>query len=152
LLKIIDPNAIYVFSTSNDTLLCPGNVNRIFQQAGASSLSLRPLPKLNESRAYSPIKKVSKDNQKIPSEHPYKEVSLEEWAALCEIYPRLKTSTGRPAKHKPLEKFNAILFHLRTKTPLRKLPNNYPPYATVESQLRRWGGLNAVKKILNSRL
>lgn len=159
LLKIIDPHAMYVFSTIKDTLLCPGNVSRIFNQAGIAiglhsvgSLSLRPIPKPNVSRNYVPIKKASKGNSEISSEHPYKEVNLEEWEALCKKYPNLRASTGRPSKYEPIEKFNAVLFHLRTKTPLRKLPNKYPPYATVESQIRRWGGVNAIKKILKSRL
>jgi len=152
LLKIIDPNAIYVFSTPDDTLLSPGNVNRIFEQAGASSLSLRPIPKLRQSRIYIPIQKVSEDIRKELLEDSYKEVNLKEWEILCKTCPELRTTTGRPSKHKPIEKFNAILFHLRTGTSLRNLPSNYPPYTTIEPQLRRWGGINSIKKILNSRL
>lgn len=135
LCKIIETDQYYIFRNKNGGPLLPQNLHKSFEKAGkraglknpVTSLSLRPSTKVS-----------------------YKEISAEEWERLCLLVPELTSKVGRPSKHDPRIIFNAILYHLRTNTSLRKLPFKISSKA-IHSQYRRWTSKNIFQKVLAQR-
>jgi hypothetical protein len=131
----IESDQYYVFRNKNGGPLLPQNLRKSFEKAGkraglknpVTSLSLRPSSKVSN-----------------------KEISAEEWKRLCPLVPELISKIGRPSKHDPRVIFNAILYHLRTNTPLRKLPFKLSSKA-IHSQYRRWTSNNIFQKVLAHR-
>lgn len=128
LCQLIQQDSYFVFSNKNRGPLLPSDVARCFKKAGevaeikgtVSSLSLRPIGLKNFST------------------QRFQEISILEWDTLCLQVPNLIASRGTRPKHDQRCVFNAILYHLRTKTPIRKLPSIYPPAKAIHSQCRRW--------------
>ncbi len=133
--KQIRQDSGFVFSNKNGGPLLPGDIDRVFKKAGknagikgsVTSLSLRP---------HSSSSRIAR------------EVSVLEWDMLCQKIPKLKSRSGRPSKHDPRVILNAIFLHIDTKTPIRKLPKEYPPGKSVYSQYIRWKENGIFKAIL----
>ena len=60
-----------------------------------------------------------------------------EWAVLAPLLPP-ESPIGRPRLHSPRTILNAIFYQLRTGGAWRFLPQEWPPWQTVYSYLRRW--------------
>lgn len=149
---LIKQDSVFVFSNKNRGPLLSIDVTKHFKKAGAlagikgtiSSLSLRPIGKQCPSQG-----DASKGIKMTYDVTRLQEISVKEWKKLVTQIPGLIGKRGRSSEHNPRIIFNAILFHLRTSTPYRKLPSIYPPAKAVHSQYRRWkekGVLDAVLK------
>jgi transposase len=84
---------------------------------------------------------------------PYpSDLTDKEWA---EIEPTLSEGVYRKAgskgKYPPREKFNAILYVLRTGCQSTDIPHDFPPWKTVYSQFLRWRDRSLFQK-LNAQL
>jgi len=75
---------------------------------------------------------VSTPRQPYPSD-----VSDEEWAFVAP-YLTLLTPDAPQRKHDPREVFNAVCWLLHTGAQWRYLPHDFPPWAAVHQQARRW--------------
>ena len=60
-----------------------------------------------------------------------------EWALLEPLLPP-ESPIGRPRLHSPRTMLNALFYQLRTGGSWRFLPQEWPPWQTVYSSLRRW--------------
>ncbi|MGE4574526.1 transposase [Parachlamydia sp.] len=131
----IESDQYYVFRNKNGGPLISHNLRKSFKKASKRAGLKNPVTSLS----LRPSSKVS-----------YKEISAEEWERLCPLVPELTSKVGRPSKHDPRVIFNAILYHLKTNTPLRKLPFKISSKA-IHSQYRRWTSKNIFQKVLAHR-
>lgn len=139
LCKQIHPRTWYVFSNKYGGPLLPMQIERYFAKAGKKaklgtyvrSCSLRPLPKFPKN----PSTKIQK---KKNGKNAFREVSQEEWSQITSKLFLKNNNNGRPSSYDPRTILNAILYHLNTGSPIRKLPDSYPPWKAVDSQYRRW--------------
>ncbi len=146
LCNLIKNDSLFVFTNQDYGQLLPSDVSRFFKKAGKQakikktvcSLSLRPIGKF----------KKTKPNY---CESKYSEVSIEEWENICLQVPEIKKRRGAPSQHDPRHVLNGILYHLRTETPIRKLPHSYPPFRAVHSLYRRWLINGVFESILSAR-
>lgn len=73
-----------------------------------------------------------------PTRKPYPtDVSDDEWAFVAP-YLALMTSDAPQRRHELREVFNALRWIVRAGSPWRMLPTNFPPWAAVYQQTRRW--------------
>src|SRR6201982_972372 len=74
------------------------------------------------------------------SRKPYpSDVSDEEWA-LVAPYLTLLPEDSRQRRHPLREVFNAMRWMVRAGAPWRLVPHEFPPWAAVHQQARRWIG------------
>ena len=98
------------------------------------------------------IERIAKKYRRDASVKSYLEpVEVEEWKAIqgnvADIYQR----RGRKSAHDPLNVLNAVLYHLKTRCPIRKLPQHFPRGDAVHSQYRRWKKNGILDAILSFR-
>lgn len=75
---------------------------------------------------------------KLRPRQPYpSDVSDEEWAFVAP-YLTLMTEEAPQRRHDLREVFNALRWIVRAGAPWRYLPTNFPPWAAVYQQTRRW--------------
>src|SRR5215218_8690682 len=74
----------------------------------------------------------------MPPRKPYpSDVTVEEWAFVAP-YLTLMTPDAPQRRHDVREVYNALRWIVRTGAPWRYLPGNFPPWAAVHQQARRW--------------
>ncbi|MDZ5455025.1 IS5 family transposase [Azohydromonas lata] len=72
------------------------------------------------------------------SRKPYpSDLSQEEWEFVAP-YPTLMKEDAPQREHSSREVFNALRWLARAGAPWRMLPNDFPPWAAVYQQFRRW--------------
>jgi len=129
LCQLINSDSPFVFSNRNGGPILSVQIDKLFKKAGKSagitksvtSLSLRPS-----------CGRISSEEKHL------QEVSPAEWRQLCHKFPSPVEKRGRKSKYCPRTMLNGILYHLRTGCPFRKLPLDYPPGLSIDSQYRRW--------------
>lgn len=154
LCALIKKDSVFVFSNKNLGSLLSGDVTDHFKKAAklagikgtVCSLSLRPI-----GIDYIPKNNTHKDTKEPNDVRRLQEITSEEWEMLCNQIPNLIKKKGRHSEHDPRIVFNAILYHLRTGTPYRKLPSIYPSGLSVHSQLLRWNKKCIVEAVLEAR-
>jgi hypothetical protein len=146
---LIDGDSWYVFSNKWRGPLLPVHIDRYFQQARkaagldevVTSLSLRP-----------PFNSTTEQECVKQKGEPYlHEVTPAEWKLFCKYLPFLVERKGCKSAHDPRKVLNAILYHLRERCPLRRLPTRFPSWTAVDSQLRRWRKKGVIDEIINFR-
>ena len=70
-----------------------------------------------------------------------------EWKAIEKHFEIDYSKGGRPLKHEKREILNAIFYVLRTGCQWRYLPQEFPPWKTVYTYLRKWKSQNLFEKI-----
>lgn len=152
--QINEKKSMFVFANSDGGPLLvskiDGHLKLAAKRAGfkepITSLSLRPSTDKKE------IEKAVKRAQDSSSSHgSFEPVSLEEWEVICKNIPSIFKRKGRRSTHQPLELLNAILHHLKTKCPIRKLLPPFPPWQAVHSQYRRWKKGSVLDQFFNFR-
>lgn len=71
----------------------------------------------------------------------------EEWELIADLFPRPKR-TGRPPTD-PREAIDAILWILRTGSPWRDLPSEFPPCKTIWGLFDKWNANGILDAALN---
>lgn len=82
---------------------------------------------------------------------PYpSDLTEEEWSQIEPIFDEdVYRRAGSKGKHPRKEKFNAILYVLRTGCQWTDLPHDFPPWKTVYSQFLRWRDKSVFQKLNN---
>jgi hypothetical protein len=141
LCRQINDNLAFVFSNRDGGPLLPVQVDTQLKKAAKlagfkesiTSASFRP--QFDKEQ----VKRSEKRCRLDASVKPYLDpVNLEEWSAICEHIPAILGRKGRKSSHDPRDLLNAMLHLKRTSCPIRKLPEEFPPWRAVESQQRRW--------------
>lgn len=135
LCRQIHPRSWYLFSNQSGAPLLPTQIERYFAKAGkkanlsdrVTSPSLRPIFKAQRATR----QRKRSDRNKL------RQLSQEEWDQIAPIIADF-SSKGRKSLYDPKDILNAILYHLTTNCPIRKLPREYPPWQVIDSQYRRW--------------
>lgn len=70
-----------------------------------------------------------------------------EWKAIEKHFEVDYSKGGRPLKHEKKEILNAIFYILRTGCQWRYLPQEFPPWKTVYTYLRKWKKQKLFEKI-----
>lgn len=70
-----------------------------------------------------------------------------EWKAIEKHFEVDYSKGGRPLKHEKREILNAIFYVLRTGCQWRYLPQEFPPWKTVYTYLRKWRNQNLFEEI-----
>lgn len=144
-------NSPFLFPSKYGTPIFPTQIEKHFhtacEKAGIkriiSPLSFRFISSTKKTIQRHRTKKI-----KATNDQNFKEVSPKKWNHLCKVIPYLINKEGRKSKHNPRVLLNAILYHLRSKTPLRSLPKSFPHWQAVHSQYRRWQKKGLISKIL----
>jgi|GEM_PF-5955267 len=150
----IDDNSVFLFSNKHGGPIHTLQVDKTLKHAASlvgiqetvTSLSLRPPSEKKRIE-----RQAKKNRYDGPTSDHLKEVTLEGWNRICELIPEIHSSKGRKSKYPQLDLFNAILYYLRMRCPIRKLPDSFPHYQAVESQKRRWEKSGILQKILKHR-
>jgi len=151
LCKQAKPNSWYVFSNQLSGPLLAMQIEHYFAQAdrkaklncGVTSASLRPIIKAQKA---SRTRKVRRGNI-FP-----RIVTDEEWDRIIPIISSSRSSAGKKSLYDPRTVLNAILYHLTTDCPIRKLPKGNPPWKVVDSRYRVWkknGVMQSIERALN---
>ena len=148
----INENSMFIFSNRNGAPLLPVQVDSHLRNAAKrigfnetiTSLSLRTgFNKKEVERA------AEKYQAKISLEKYLDPISSEEWDEVCKCIPSIMKRRGRRSIHEPLSLLNAILYHLKTGCPIRKLPLIFPPGSAVHSQYTRWKKAGILEKFFD---
>jgi integrase len=136
-------DSLFAFSNRNRGPYLPGDIDKLFKKAAkkaeikgaVSSLSLRP-KRSNSTHQSKKFRGLNMNN-----------ISSEEWEKICKLVPALTKRRGSPSSHDRRDTMNAILHHIETKTPIRKMPH----WRALESQYRRWKKNGVFDQILAAR-
>lgn len=151
LCKQARPNSWYVFSNQMGGPLLAMQIERYFAKASKkaklnisiTSASLRPIVKAQRA---SRTRKVRRDNISP------RVVTDEEWDRIIPIISSSRSLAGKKSLYNPRVILNAILYHLTTDCPIRKLPKGNPPWKVVDSRYRAWkknGVMQSIEGVLN---
>lgn len=151
LCKQAKPNSWYVFSNQMGGPLLAMQIEHYFAQASkkaklnisVTSASLRPIVKAQRT---SRTRKVRRGNISP------RVVTDEEWDRIIPIISSPRSSAGKKSLYNPRVILNAILHHLTTDCPIRKLPKGNPPWKVVDSRYRAWkknGVMRSIERVLN---
>ncbi|KKM02340.1 hypothetical protein LCGC14_1785420 [marine sediment metagenome] len=152
LCRQINDNSMFVFSNKYGGPLLSTQIDGYIKKAAkkvgfkesVTSLFLRP--QFNKKK----VERVAKKYNIDASVKNYLEpISLEKWDVICKQIPKILERKGRKFTHDPFDILNAILYRLRTRCSIRKLPSHFPPWRAVDSQYRRWKKTGIFEEILN---
>lgn len=149
----INDNSPFVFSTRNGGPLKPVQIDAYLKKAAKNAGIIDPITSASLRPQFDKkIKRIAKKYRRDASMKSYLEpVEAEEWKAIQGAVPGIQQRRGRKSVHDPLNLLNAILCHLKTRCPMRKLPHHFPPWDAVYSQYRRWKKNGILDAILSFR-
>lgn len=151
LCKQARPNSWYVFSNQMGGPLLAMQIERYFAKASkkaklnisVTSASLRPIVKAQRASRTRKVRRVNISPRVVTDE---------EWDRIIPIISSSRSSAGKKSLYNPRVILNAILHHLTTDCPIRKLPKGNPPWKVVDSRYRAWkknGVMQSIERILN---
>lgn len=146
LVKIIESDRLYVFSTSNYTPMSIQQVDNDLKAAAKVAGIKQPVSTLS----FRPVKKTAR--RKILDKKACalsKEVSIKKWDSICQSLPELLSKRGAKSKHDPRIILNGYLYSVHHKISLRNLPEPFPKYSAIHSQISRWVKKGLFQKILD---
>lgn len=151
LCKQAKPNSWYVFSNQMGGPLLAMQIEHYFAQAGkkakltkrVTSASLRPVIK---------AQRASRTRRVRRGDFSPRVVTDKEWSQINPIISSSRSLVGKKSTHDPRAVLNAILYHLTTDCPIRKLPKGNPSWKVVDSRYRAWkknGVMQSIERILD---
>ena len=83
------------------------------------------------------------------SRKPYpSDLSEDEWAFVAPYLTLMKEDAPQ-REHSPREVFNALRWLARAGAPWRMLPHDFPPWAAVYQQFRRWSDAGCFEALVS---